>query len=450
MDGAFRQHLEAAVGADIARRVLAALEEAAPVSIRLHPEKLAEAPFEDARSISWSPWGRFLPERPAFTLDPLLHAGAYYVQDSSAMFVGEVCREMVPLLLPRLTLPDRPLRVLDACAAPGGKTTDLAASLRALCGERFFLVANEVMRQRAGVLRDNVARWGDPAVAVTAVDPAAFACLEGFFDLVLADVPCSGEGMFRKDPEAVAAWSEETVRLCQARQRRILADLWDALAEGGILVYSTCTFNRLENDDNVRWAAETLGAEVLPIAADHPGLFRTETGISLLPGLVRGEGQFVAALRKTAPAAPYRLRRGTSRQSRERRFAHLLRIPAVMRQRGGTLAAVPEAVAAEADAVGVLRPLALGLSVGTLKGETLVPSADLALSPALVRGAFPRLPVSRETALHFLHRDSVAFPSAPKGYLLLTYQDIPIGFVKNLGSRCNNLHPQGRRIWMDI
>ena len=195
-------------------------------------------------------------------MDPLFHAGCYYVQDSSAMVVGHMVREF----LDRFDGLGRPVRVLDLCAAPGGKTTDLAASLRERFGDGFLLVANEVMRNRASILCDNVAVWGDPNVVVTSCDPKAFERLEGFFDIVVTDVPCSGEGMFRKDPKAVEDWSPDAVSLCSARQKRILADVWPSLRQGGLLVYSTCTFEEAENDANVGWAASELGAEVLEYA----------------------------------------------------------------------------------------------------------------------------------------------------------------------------------------
>ena len=210
--------------------------DAASVSVRLNPFKGLDGP--GGTPVPWSPYGRILESRPQFILDPLMHAGCYYVQDSSAMFVGHVFRRE----LQRLGCPAG-LRVLDLCAAPGGKTTDLAASLREACGDAFSLVSNEVMKARASVLCDNVALWGDPAVTVTSVDPAVIGrTLAGWFDIIVADVPCSGEGMFRKDPRAREEWSPAVVELCAARQKRILADVWPALREGGILIYSTCTY----------------------------------------------------------------------------------------------------------------------------------------------------------------------------------------------------------------
>ena len=242
----FRKYLEEAIGSGNALVAFSAFDSPASVAVRKNPFKDGTCP--EGREVPWCRHGRILPERPQFTLDPHFHAGAYYVQDSSSMFVGHAFRE----LLGSMDVPvGRPVRVLDLCAAPGGKTTDIAASLREAFGDGFLLVSNEVMKARAGVLADNVALWGDPNVVVTSDDPSAFAALPGFFDIIVADVPCSGEGMFRKDEEAQRQWSEDNVALCAARQKRIVADVWPALKQDGLFVYSTCTFNVYENDGNV-------------------------------------------------------------------------------------------------------------------------------------------------------------------------------------------------------
>ena len=458
MQEAFRKLLAEAIGEHRVEQALAGLASEASVSLRHNPFKHTDAfPLGgdgECRPVAWSEHGRLLSGRPVFTLDPLFHAGAYYVQDSSAMYVGELFRN----LLSRLERPqDRPLRVLDLCAAPGGKTTDAAASLRAVCGDSYLLLANEIMRSRAGVLADNVAIWGDPCVAVSSLDPAAFAALPEFFDIIIADVPCSGEGMFRKDEEALSQWSEDNVALCQARQRRIIADVWPSLAEGGYLIYSTCTFNSLENDDNVKWFSEELGAEIVEIDADFEGLIRTEAGISLIPGFVRGEGQYCALLRKTGGAVP-------SFPSSSRHQDRWQRLPASSAARvrdfldedmelivkDGRIVAVPPYVNMFLPMTEHLRPLTRGLAMGMFKGNDFVPDADLALSLSLRRGAFSECEVDRETALAFLHRDAVTLPGAERGMLLLVYRGLPIGFVKNLGNRCNSLHPLHRRIRMDI
>ena len=372
--------LAQAVGSDKAATVLEALAGEPSVSIRLNPQKLTECPFGGARPIPWSPFGYLLPERPAFTLDPLFHAGAYYVQDSSAMLVGTLFRRLIG------PLPEG-LCVLDLCAAPGGKTTDLAASLRAHDGGRSRLLANEVVRSRYAVLRSNVASWGDPCVGTLSRDPSAFGDTP-LFDVVVADVPCSGEGMFRKDAQAVADWSPETVDFCAARARRILSGIWPALKEGGLLLFSTCTFNRQENDGTVAWAARELGAQILDPGPLDPAL-RTEHGFLMLPGLVPGEGQYAAVLRKNG--TPERLRK--------------------------------------ADPFALFHP------------QQPVPAPD----------GLPLWEVDRETALHYLHGDALVLPSeAPRGPLHIGYKGLSLGPAKNLGTRCNNLYPKAKRIKMDL
>lgn len=383
---------------------LATIGTDASVSVRLNPFKTPDAaiPFlEGARKVPWCKYGYILGERPVFTLDPLFHAGAYYVQDSSAMFVGRVFRKALEKY-------DGEVKVLDLCAAPGGKTTDLAASLREKYGNGFVLVANEVMKQRAGILADNVAVWGDPNVIVTSADPKAFAAMGSYFDIIVADVPCSGEGMFRKDSRAVEEWSEENVRLCAARQRRILGDMWPALREGGTLIYSTCTFEEEENDANLKWAAEELGGSINAPESGFEGVRITECGNMLVPGEVPGEGQWVGSMVKTA-----------------------------------------ESSSGSAD-ISRLHPIRNGVEKGCKKGNDFVPCSDWALSLDFDRTVYPEVPVDRDMALKFLHRDTLLLPDAPLGYLTLTYESLPLGFVKNLGRRCNNLHPQERRIRMNI
>lgn len=398
------------------------------------------------------------------------------MQDSSAMFVGEVFRRVLKEVID-CGVGDQVVMVLDLCAAPGGKTTDLASSLREICGERFLLVANEVMGERASVLSENVAKWGDPNVVVTKADPAAFAALEGFFDVILTDVPCSGEGMFRKDDEALQQWSVENVALCRGRQRRILADVMPALRKGGVLIYSTCTFNKYENDDNVAWMCGELGCEPvsvpeggLPVVGDEggSGVLKTRCGFSLVPGFVPGEGQYCAAVRRgenrqTSGDRPGRGDGGNRYVTKAGKGGEKLLGGAgndvsgwfssevEVSRRGELMVAVPKVIAPHVEMVsGAVRTVRVGCTVGTEKGRNIVPSADLALSTMLSEGAFPRAEVDLGTALEFLHRDTITLPDATMGYNILTYKGLPLGFVKNLGNRCNNLHPQSRRIRMKI
>lgn len=368
------------------------------VSVRLNPFKKPSSALpilEGAAGVPWCKYGYILKERPVFTLHPLFHAGCYYVQDSSAMYVGHVFRKHLKEF-------GRPsLRVLDLCAAPGGKTTDLAASLREEYGNDFQLVSNEVMKQRAGILSDNVAIWGDPNVVVTSADPAAIGRMAGYFDIIVADVPCSGEGMFRKDPRAEAEWSPAVVELCAARQKRILADVWPALRQGGILIYSTCTYERAENDDNLEWVAKELGGEIFEPEDEFAqfGVRLTEYGNLLKVGDVPGEGQWVGALRKTSD----------------------------------------QQVGRKND-ISILRPF----------GREGDPDPDYPLSIEFASNACPTVDVDRETALKYLHRDALVLRDAPLGHLVITYHGHPLGYVKNIGSRCNNLLPKSRRILMNV
>lgn len=316
-------------------------------------------------------------------MDPLFHAGCYYVQDSSAMFVGEVLRKI-------LASEKGHLRVLDLCAAPGGKTTDIAASLRLACGSDFKLVANEVMCRRCSVLNENVAVWGDRNVSVTNCDPKAFAGLREYFDIIVADVPCSGEGMMRKDARAIADWSPETVAMCVARQRRIVADVWQALKPGGALVYSTCTFEKEENDGNLAWICGELGASFIDFESSFEGVMKTSHGHLLVPGFVPGEGQWVGAVRKNGSPV-------TSRRPDD-------------------------------DALLRLRPL-----VTTFTDDT-----------------HAHFELDRTRALRYLHGDTLSLPDAPMGMLVMCYQGHPLGLAKNIGTRCNNLYPKSRRILKQI
>ena len=376
----FKRLLIQSVGEADAATALKALEAEPSASIRLNPAKITECPFPDATPVPWSPYGYLLKERPVFTLDPLFHAGAYYVQDTSAMMVGHLFRQLIGPL-------QEGLCVLDLCAAPGGKTTDLAASLREHDGRKSLLLANEVIRSRYAVLRSNVATWGDERVGIVSRDPSAFGSAP-LFDVVVADIPCSGEGMFRKDPKAVEDWSPETVDFCTARSRRILSDIWPTLKEGGLLLFSTCTFNRKENDETVAWAADELGAEILNLGPQEPAI-RTAHGYLMLPGRVPGEGQYAAVLRK-----------------------------------GGSFTTLRKA-----DPFTLFR-------------------AERPVEPVY---NLPSWEVDRETALRYLHGDALKLaPEAPIGPLCISFKGLPLGPAKNLGTRCNTLYPKAKRIKMDI
>lgn len=408
------------------------------VSVRLNVAKGAVVP-EDADRVAWWPdGGIYLPERRAFTFDPALHQGVYYVQDASSMAIGAVAAQLAA------EAGGRALRWLDACAAPGGKTTAIAA---ALPGES-VVVANEFDPRRASVLAENVAKWGDPRVACVRGDAVRFAAMREAFDVVSADVPCSGEGMMRKDPEAAAQWSPALVESCARTQWRIVEALWQALRPGGAFVYSTCTFNRSENEEIVGRMERELGATGVAVAAlERPEIVRG-IGTSLpcyrfLPGRVRGEGLFMCVLRKPgdSPAAPLRPAATPKPDAELRTAASWLDGDMLLRRdRNGDIHAMPRLLAA-------LMPEARGMAVATVKGRDLVPAQPLALSTALRTDAFARVDVDRDTALAYLRREALALADdAPRGIVLLHYDGRPLGFAKNIGRRANNLYPQAWRI----
>ena len=248
LPASFIDYTRALLGDEEYDKLAVALQQEPPVSIRLNQLKINHSLSD---KVPWSSEGFYLEERLTFTFDPLFHAGCYYVQEASSMFVEQVLRQYIT----------GPVKMLDLCAAPGGKSTHA----RSVLPEGSLLVANEVIRNRSQILAENLTKWGHPDVVVTNNDPADFSALLSFFDVILTDVPCSGEGMFRKDPVAVEEWSPENVEICWQRQRRIIADIWDALKPGGILIYSTCTFNTKEDEENARWIQQEYGGEPLTV-----------------------------------------------------------------------------------------------------------------------------------------------------------------------------------------
>ncbi|MCC6726047.1 MAG: RsmB/NOP family class I SAM-dependent RNA methyltransferase, partial [Saprospiraceae bacterium] len=282
----FLERMKAELGNDFSA-FLASLEQIPPVSLRLNPSKPA-SDFERSEPIPWHPDGRYLPERLVFTTDPRFQGGAYYVQEASSMLLYEALRQTMGI--------GQPLRVLDLCAAPGGKSTLLLSAI----GQDGFLLANEVIQSRIAPLKMNLEKWGHVNMAVSNHDPADFGQLEGFFDVVLVDAPCSGEGLFRKDDDASSHWSESNVEICASRQQRILAEAKGLVRQGGVLLYSTCTFNTLENERNVNWLLENGGfaEEKLDLPANW-GISEEKLGYQCYPHKVRGEGFFFACLRKT-------------------------------------------------------------------------------------------------------------------------------------------------------
>ena len=395
-------------------RFMEAFDEEAPVSIRINPKIIRNEKLEirnddyqtsaksayrsnhnssflipnsSLKTVPWCPEGYYLKGRPQFTFDPLFHAGCYYVQEASSMFVTHILRTIINYQLSIVNC-------LDMCAAPGGKST----AIRTVLPEGSTLVSNEPIPTRAQILLENITKWGWPDCIVTNNYPRDFRKAKAKFDIILCDVPCSGEGMFRKDPNAIGEWSLQNVEKCWRLQREIVADAWECLNPGGILIYSTCTYNTKENEENVRWMMEEYGAEALDIPTKPewgitgsllPGFYAPV--YRFIPGFTRGEGLFICALRKPSPTSTYRSNHNSS---------------------------------------------------------FLIPNSSLKiLTPDLPQGDFPRIDLSYSDALKYLRGEALVLPAeAPKGLVTVTYKGFPLGPMKNIGNRANNLYPKPWRI----
>ena len=462
---AFIDYMDGLMGQEASNRLQQGLQEAPQVSIRMNEAKIKSygrelsLPASGSEPVPWCATGYYLHERPSFTFDPLLHAGAYYVQEAGSMFLEQAFKSIASRLSS-----DSPLMALDLCAAPGGKSTHL----RSLLPEGSFLVSNEPMRPRAQVLSENMQKWGNPDGMVTQAFPADFTPLEHLFDVIVTDVPCSGEGMFRKDEGAIADWSPENVNLCHARQRSIIEDIWPTLKPGGFLVYSTCTFNAMEDEDNVLWIAKELGADLLPIACAAEWNVQGDlTGRNLpvyhfLPGWTRGEGFFLALLQKHGCADEagegWRkcLPRKTNKKGKNERPAVSFNAlePWIDGRSWEWFAEGTEAYAVSscwAEACKAIKECAsvlhAGVPVAELKGRDWMPRQGLALSCACRREAFVQAELTYDQSIAYLRKEALVLPAdLPKGYVLLTYKQFPLGFAKQIGNRANNLYPDAWRI----
>lgn len=424
----------------------AVLDTPSPVSIRWNFSK-AKRIEEIYEVIKWFNNGIYLPERPVFTLDPLLHAGVYYVQEASSMFVAEAARQLVDL--------DKPLRVLDLCAAPGGKSTLLSSILT----EDSLLLSNEVIRNRYQILQENTIKWGLPNVHISNGDSQHFAGLENFFDMVVVDAPCSGEGLFRKDKKAVAEWSPAHVTHCAARQKRILADAVKTLKPDGALIYCTCTYNDEENESNAKWLVEDFDLE--PISLEIPvdwNIVKKEIGYQFYPHRVKGEGFYISCFRKKP---------GKVNATKARAFPHLTPlsskvVPIVQgwlkepekydfyENKIGNIVAILKTQVEDCQIITkYLRKADFGLELGILKGKDFIPAHALALSTAITPD-LPAIELEKEQALRFLKKENIILESIPAGWALARYQGHNLGWLKGVGNRINNYFPKNWRILMDL
>ena len=392
------------MGEERFNRYLEAFEEEAPVSIRVNPKMhrgtVPSVQVPSVQKVPWCPEGYYLSERPQFTFDPLFHAGCYYVQEASSMFITHILRSIIGNLSP-LTPHLSPLNILDLCAAPGGKSTAAISVLP----EGSTMISNEPIANRAQILLENITKWGYPNCTVTNNYPRDFRKAKAKFDIIICDVPCSGEGMFRKDSATIGEWSMQNVEKCWRLQREIVADAWECLNPGGILIYSTCTFNTKENEENVRYFMEEFDAEILDIPTE-PSWNITGSLLEgfdapvyrFIPGITRGEGLFICALRKYSGEKSERLR------------------------------------------VGELCSGMVRSDSRTLKGLSILSPLTPPLSPLEV-------PLSYQDALRYLRGEAIILPpDTPKGIVTVTYQGFALGPAKNIGNRANNLYPKPWRI----
>lgn len=418
------------------------LSEVPPTSIRLN-DKMEFQPSTD--KVEWCEKAFYLNERPLFTADPLLHAGVYYVQEASSMFLYQAVKQHFP----------NAQTVLDLCAAPGGKSTLLSQTL----SETSLLVSNEIIRSRAYILAENLIKWGNPNIVVTNNEAKDFANLPGFFDAMVIDAPCSGEGMFRKDAGAIEEWSEYNVKICAERQREILTSVWETLKQEGILVYSTCTYNREENEDNVKWICEELGAEVLEIdLKGNNSITSTENGYRFYPHKTKGEGFFLSVLRKTS-CPNGRLKSKSDNKKSSRTTNKTFNPPLSLKEpnRWEILIENNQINAYDKNRLDdflllnkQLKCMHSGILLGELKGKDFIPSTCVALSKKLDKDSIESIEVNYETAIAFLRKETIQLPDSSRGYILICFKNQSLGWVKNVGNRCNNLYPQEWRIRMKI
>lgn len=424
-----------------------ALQIPSPVSIRINSRKWNQIPL-NSEPVPWCKDGFYLDKRPSFTLDPLFHAGCYYPQEASGMFLEQVFKQVAG--------EQKVSKVLDLCGAPGGKSTHLAS----LIGVNGFLVANEVIRQRALVLAENLTKWGLPNTMVTQSDPSSFGRIKGFFDMILVDAPCSGEGMFR-DPVAVSEWSLENTALCCERQKRILMDVWPALKENGILVYSTCTFNPGENEENIKWLTGKKNAVPVKLnISDYDGITEIDLqgikGYGFYPDRIRGEGLFIAVLRKDGPNEDSSRRIRTDNKNKLTKDERTVLSGWSLSSEERMIKAGDEFIesaCAPSDYLLLsenLKIIKAGTRIGTVKTKNYIPAHDLAMSVNFRKESFPSVNLDLHNALLYLKRESIVLSKISTGWMSVLYNDVPLGFINNLPGRVNNYYPSEWRVRMQI
>lgn len=447
---AFVQQMQALLGDDFNAFKYSLLNETT-VSIRWN-DKVKLNNKENYEGVKWNAKGVYLKERPVFTLDPLLHAGAYYVQEASSMSIASVLQAQLNV--------NQPLKVLDLCAAPGGKSTLLLSEIH----DNSLLVANEVIRNRYQILQENLCKWGNRNVMISNHETSDFNRLAGYFDIILVDAPCSGEGLFRKDPKAMDEWSPQAIQQCAIRQQKILTDAQQLLSPNGKLIYSTCTYNHKENIENALWLHETFGLESLQI--NFPDDWNIEEqqlknvyGYQFYPHRVQGEGFFIsvfqhasAKLEKTRKALPFKhLKR--LKASETASWQHYLqeaeKYTFFQTEKGTIFALQVDLIESYKLLSSVLYKSTYGLQVGMLKGKELIPSHHLAVSKDVAKD-LPTIQLDKQQALKYLKRENFELTQGTQGWCLVQFDGVNLGWVKGLEHRLNNYYPKEWRIRMEI
>jgi 16S rRNA C967 or C1407 C5-methylase (RsmB/RsmF family)/NOL1/NOP2/fmu family ribosome biogenesis protein len=398
-----------------------------------------------SKPVPWATNAFYLSERPSFTFDPLFHAGAYYVQEASSMFLEQALLQTVDI--------NSSLTVLDICAAPGGKSTHLLS----LISEDSILVSNEVIRSRVNILAENITKWGPANCIVTNNDPKDFSKLINVFDVIVADAPCSGSGLFRKDADAIAEWSEDNVKLCSMRQQRILTDVWPSLKVGGILIYSTCSYSPEEDEDILDWISSSTGAESIDLSLqENWGIISSKSpvhqnkGYRFYPYNLDGEGFFIACFRK--PGAYYDDGFKRLNYKPDKKLVALAsgwvekKISLQYYRHEMQLFAMPsttmELFSFLQDKLNIRKA---GVKVGDITRDELIPDHALALS-TIKNIDLPYLELNKEQAIAFLSKTDFNAGNIARGWMMVSFNGLSLGWIKGLGNRINNYYPKEWRI----
>ena len=426
-----------------AAKLLEALDEPSPVSIRINKEKWNKVPVNSGK-VPWTENGYYLDSRPSFTSDPLFHSGCYYPQEASSMFLEQAFNQLVNK--------SENIKVLDLCGSPGGKSTHLSS----LIGDNGFLVANDAIRTRAIILAENITKWGIGNTVVTNSDPFSFSGLKGYFDFILVDAPCSGEGMF-SDQAVRSEWSVDNASMCADRQRRIIMDVWPSLKEGGFMVYCTCTFNPAENEENIKWFTEQTGALSVPLDISKYNWiqeigYRGITGYGFYPERIRGEGLFFSVIRKpyvSVENTSYYFKKINNQLANSdikiagslinTSLSHLYR-------NDDNIYALALPVDEFFYLKNNLRIIKGGTALFKTRKNGFTPLHDLALSCSISKNVFPSIELSYQQSIKFLKRENLILKNSEPGWILLNYKGVNLGFAKNIGSRLNNYFPIEWRI----